>query len=136
MGSGSFGEFPPQFGTGPRRFSADSLQNLASRKSLCYLYCHFADTIPNSAQVHRLGAPGFVDNKDSLQSNTGAGELQSEATAGRAALERFSVGNFFFSPSLSFFLPAPGLEETQLKSSLPTNKFQPPAPCRPMFTST
>lgn len=106
MGSGSLGEFPPQFGAGPRQFSADSLQNLASQKSLCYLYCHFADTIPNSAQVHRLGGPGFVDNKDSLQSNTGAGELQSEATAGRAALERFSVGNFFFF-ALSLFL-SPG----------------------------
>lgn len=37
--------------------------------SFCYLYCHFADTIPNSAQVHRYG-PRFADSKDSLQSNT------------------------------------------------------------------
>lgn len=37
--------------------------------SFCYLYCHFADTIPNSAQVHRYG-PGFADSEDALQSNT------------------------------------------------------------------
>lgn len=46
---------------------------------------------------------------------------------GRLSKDLVSV-TFFFSPSLSFFLPAPGLEETQLKSSLPTNKFQPPRP--------
>lgn len=30
-------------------------------KSLCYLYCHFADTIPNSAQVHKLGVGRRLD---------------------------------------------------------------------------
>lgn len=37
--------------------------------SSCNLYCHFADTIPSSAQVHRY-RPGFADKKDSLQSDT------------------------------------------------------------------
>lgn len=85
---------PPEnrrFGTGPCWAQGSLLSAESSHAALwsfCYLYCHFADTIPNSAQVHRYG-PGFADNKDSLQSNTSC-----RSSKGAAAPQWFSAGNF------------------------------------------
>lgn len=76
---------------GPRDPAFSRILETASW-SFRYLYCHFADTIPNSAQVHRYG-PGFADNKDSLQSNTSCRSSKRCVCGG--ALEWFSVGNFF-----------------------------------------